>query len=167
MRLLAVVADHPVRDPGVGEERGDRAAHAGAGHVRVDTVDPTAIPAPADVTVELPGCADALVGVVRDASGGVIAGAEVTRARGAWGDVTALGLGVLTDATGAYELCTPPGPITAVVRADGYGAMTVLDTVLGRRQRDVELMPAATLVGRVVRAGSSIERSTLEKAWTA
>lgn len=124
----------------------------GEGHVRVDALDPTATPAPGDVTVELPGCADALFGIVKDSSGGVIAGAEVRRARGAWADVTELGLGVVTDPTGAYELCTPPGPITAIIRADGYGTMTVLDTVLGRRQLDVELMPAATLVGRVVRA---------------
>ncbi|HVV85620.1 MAG TPA: carboxypeptidase regulatory-like domain-containing protein, partial [Kofleriaceae bacterium] len=124
----------------------------GEGTTQVTTLDPAARP-PADaLTIVLPGCANALEGVVRDASGGVIAGAELGRARGTFGGVTPIGLGTVTDEQGAYTLCTPPGPMTAIVRADGYGTVTVLDTVIGHRRRDVELIPAATVSGTVVRA---------------
>src|SRR5262249_14046878 len=128
------------------------AAGRGEGTTRVTTLDPGERPPPDAITIVLPGCADALYGVVRDASGGVIAGAGLERAPGTFGRVTAIGLGAVPDEQGASTLCAPPGPLTAIVRADGYGTLTVLDTVIGRVRRDLELIPAATVGGQVVRA---------------
>ncbi|MCA9676724.1 MAG: carboxypeptidase regulatory-like domain-containing protein, partial [Myxococcales bacterium] len=123
---------------------------AGEGAVRIDTRDPASHPASDALTLVLPGCAHAIVGTVRDAAGGVIVGAEVRRALGPRFDARPVGAGVRTDDAGAYVLCAAPGPITAVVAAQGYGSVSVTDTVFGRRHLDVDLVPEAIVVGRVV-----------------
>ncbi|MCA9676654.1 MAG: carboxypeptidase regulatory-like domain-containing protein, partial [Myxococcales bacterium] len=125
-------------------------AGEGEGAVRIDTRDPGAHPASDALTLVLPGCAHALVGTVRDASGGVIAGAEVRRALGPRFDARPVGAGARTDDAGTYILCAAPGPITAVVAAQGYGSVSVTDTVFGRRHLDVDLVQEAVVIGRVV-----------------
>lgn len=101
---------------------------------------------PERLELRLGPCEAVVHGVVRDASGGVIAGARVGHAA-AW----LAGLGVSTDLGGAYELCVRPGEVSLVVTADGYGAVTFLQAVTARVRRDVVLAPEAIVEGVVVR----------------
>jgi RNA polymerase sigma factor (sigma-70 family) len=126
----------------------------GFGVARVDTQDPEADPSSEAVIVRLSGCGHALVGRVTDASSGPIQGAEVLLAAGKAYGVTPFGLGTHTGPDGDFRLCAPPGPLTAIVRASGYGSVTLVDRLFGELRRDVALLPEATVIGRVVRAGS-------------
>lgn len=133
------------------------------GFVRVDTRDPVAVPDPRALVITLPGCANSVFGVVRDAAGGVVAGATITRARGEAADISPIGAGVTSGQDGAYQLCVPAGPMSAVVRAQSYGSVTLIDSVLGRVQKNVVLVPESTVVGRVVRAdtGEPVPRAVV------
>ena len=137
----------------------------GEGHVRVDGSLASSRPSIDQLVVELPGCEHALHGTVRDASGGVVAGASVTRVRGEWADAAPLALVVVTDDEGGYELCVPAGPTSAIVRADGYGTLNILDNVLGRRRFDVDLVPGGAVVGRVVDEGGQPVGGALVGLW--
>ena len=135
---VAAVYDVTATWPGLGD-----------GHVRVDAFDPVADPPPDQLVIRLSGCEHLFYGTIRDASGGVVAGASVIRALGQQADIP-VGAGAISDAGGRYELCVPAGPAAAIVRAPGYGSMTIFETVYGRLRFDLELVPEASLVGRVV-----------------
>lgn len=119
----------------------------------LDLRNPVLAPPPDRLEIELGACEAALVGVVRDASGGPIAHARVARLARGTSPVPG-GVAVDTDDQGAYELCVEkswPGRILVEVSADGYGAIVFTGLVLGRVAVDFALVPEATLVGRVVR----------------
>ena len=115
--------------------------------------------------VALGACDAALVGTVRDASGGPIAKARVAwieaeadarddrldlRSR----DTVPGGASVATDDSGTYELCVTtrwPNWVTVEVGAAGYGTILYTSIVPGRVKVDFTLVPEATIVGRVIR----------------
>ena len=102
-------------------------------------------PAPGDVTIELRDCELLISGTVRDAAGGVIAGARVRA--GTRAEVFG---GVLSDEQGNYEVCLQAGPAHVEAAADGYG--TALEHTGGRSAARVDfaLSPEVAIVGRVV-----------------
>jgi RNA polymerase sigma factor (sigma-70 family) len=118
----------------------------------VDLRDPTARPRPDEIELRLGPCDAAMVGSVRDASGGPIAAARVAWVPAGRVDAIITGAAVETDLAGAFELCVERGrEIDAEVSADGYGAIVVQTTVRGRERFDFSLVPEATVVGRVIR----------------
>ncbi len=108
--------------------------------VHVDLADPTV---QADqLELRLGVCDASVEGVVYDASRNPLPGAHVRKA----------GLvGVDTDAHGAYKLCLPFGRADVEYSADGYGAVSLFVDARGEVQRDVVLVPEATLDVSVVR----------------
>lgn len=122
----------------------------GYAHERLNLQDPTG--SFDDVVLELAGCDVGVSGVVRDASGGVIVGAEVSPGRGIGNDITTVGVAAMTDEQGHYSLCAGRGPLTLIVSADGYGAVVIEDYATEWMTLDAALLPAATIVGRVIRA---------------
>ena len=120
----------------------------------IDLRNPVVAPPPEELEIELGACEAALIGTVRDASGGPLKGARVARL--ASGGVSRVpgGVAAMTNEQGAYELCVEriwPGRIVVEVSADGYGAIVFAGIVLGRVTVDFALVPEATIVGRVVR----------------
>lgn len=101
-----------------------------------------------DLHLVLQPCVASIHGTIRDAAGGVVSSARVTRSDG----VISTSSGVDADARGAYELCVPPGPTAVEISADGYASIVTQVNVFGRTRRDFELVPGATVSGRVVRA---------------
>lgn len=119
---------------------------------RVDLRDPTAWPRPDQIELRLGPCDAAMVGSVRDASGGPIVAARVAWVPAGQVDAISTGAAVETDAAGNFELCVERGrEIEAEVSAEGYGAVVVQTTVRGRERFDFSLVPEATVVGRVIR----------------
>jgi RNA polymerase sigma factor (sigma-70 family) len=128
--------------------------------IELDLRDPTSRPAPDKLELRLGTCSAAIFGVVRDASGGSIASARLTRlnvdgpAMGPTGSTSVPGgPSVVTDSNGAYELCAEakwPGWVSVDVSAEGYGAIVFTGLVPGRIRVDFALVPEATIVGRVV-----------------
>jgi hypothetical protein len=116
-----------------------------AGGVVVDLRARDPRPAPDDVTVELRDCELTVSGTVRDAAGGIIAGARVRAASRS--EVFA---SVLTDEQGSYQVCLLAGPAHIEAGADGYG--TALEHTRGRRRARVDfaLSPEIAIAGRVV-----------------
>jgi uncharacterized GH25 family protein len=110
---------------------------------RVDLRNPREDPAPDRLLLELRACRAALFGIVRDASGGVVASARVRHAGGPI---------AFSDAEGRYELCSEPGFAAIVAEADGYGAVVARASVYGRERLDLSLLPEATVSGVVLRA---------------
>jgi protocatechuate 3,4-dioxygenase beta subunit len=98
---------------------------------------------PGAIRLELGDCQTKIGGVVRDAGGGVIAGATVS-----------VDLAETTTGTdGAYALCASRGRRTIVARADGYADESVeLALASDRIVRDFALGPEAIVTGTVVRA---------------
>lgn len=133
-----------------------RAAAAGktGSSVTLDLRDPILVPPPDELEIELGACDAAMVGTIRDASGGPIVGARLARlAIGGMSGVPG-GVAAETDDAGAYELCVEkswPGRVVVEISAEGYGAIVVSGLVLGRVTVDFALVPEATIVGRVVR----------------
>ncbi len=119
----------------------------------VDLRDPHGAPPSDRLELELGACGAALVGTVRDASGGPIAKARIARL--ANGRVAVMGgPGVSSDDKGGYELCLEtrwPGWASVEVSADGYAAITLTTVVPGRLHVDFALVPEATITGRVIR----------------
>jgi hypothetical protein len=116
------------------------------GRVDIDLRNPRANPAPDHLELELGACTAAMIGTVRDASGGPIAKAKVAGQAAAGQAVT--------DEKGHYELCIEPrwpGWVTGEVSADGYAAISFSTVVPGRIEIDFALVPEAVIVGRVVR----------------
>jgi RNA polymerase sigma factor (sigma-70 family) len=122
----------------------------------VDLREPTAKPPPDRIELELGPCVRAMIGTVRDASGGPIAGARIAVSRAGRADRAVLGPGVETDAGGEYELCVEGGRTTMAVEvsADGYGAIVLQSQVWGRERFDFSLVPEAVVIGRVIREDS-------------
>lgn len=119
--------------------------------------DPTLDPAPDRLELVLTSCSFSVYGAVTDASGGPIVRARVQRGDVGYGSAAGA---VETDDGGAFKLCTAPGEDTEIeIRADGYGAISVRRAVYGPTRLDVEMVPEATIIGRVVRAddGSPVE----------
>src|SRR5205085_6676797 len=98
---------------------------------------------PDQLELELGACNAALFGTVRDASGGAIAKARITKL--AWTQIAIPGgASVLTDDQGAYELCIEtrwPGWTALEVSAQGYGEIRLYLLVPGRVKADVALVP--------------------------
>jgi RNA polymerase sigma factor (sigma-70 family) len=118
----------------------------------VDLRDPTARPRPDHIELRLGPCDAAMVGSVRDASGGPIVAARVAWVPAGEVDAIIAGASVETDPAGRFELCVERGrEIDAEVSAEGYGAVVVRTTVRGRERFDFSLVPEATVVGRVIR----------------
>ncbi|HEY3355404.1 MAG TPA: carboxypeptidase regulatory-like domain-containing protein [Polyangia bacterium] len=113
----------------------------------IPLADPNLRPAPDALVLELSPCDHTLTGVVRDASGGVVARARVRRSLNGW----AFTPGVSADAAGRYELCVGEGTVRIEVTAAGYGALAVFARTRGRSTRDFVLVPEALVFGRVLR----------------
>lgn len=132
-----------------------RASAAGksAAAVDVDLRDPRATPRSDQLELQLGACDAAMVGTIRDASGGPIAGARVAHLAERESTVPG-GPAVISDERGAYELCLEtrwPGWIAVEVSADGYAAITHKGIIPGRITIDFALVPEASIIGRVVR----------------
>lgn len=109
----------------------------------------------------VPAFAVVVAGTVRDEGGGPIAGASVTAARRAGGEV--LGRAT-TDAAGAYRIAVGgadiPDSITLTVRRIGYGARTLTLAVAGGTvQGDVILAAQSAQLQQVVVPGGERMRS--------
>jgi RNA polymerase sigma-70 factor (ECF subfamily) len=113
--------------------------------VSVDLTDPQLRPPPEQVVLRLEKCDATVFGTVRDAGGGVVAGARVKVFPG-------LAAAVLSDAKGAYRLCVPMGADHLIVSADGYGSVATALYAFGSVRRDIALLPEAIILGRVIRA---------------
>jgi RNA polymerase sigma factor (sigma-70 family) len=123
----------------------------------VDLRDPRATPD----KLELGSCTAAMVGIVRDASGGPIANARVAPladnlVHGGPGSDSSVpgGPAAKTDDKGAYELCLEtrwPGWVAVEVSADSYAAITFVTVAPGRISVDFALVPEAAITGRVIR----------------
>lgn len=131
-----------------------------AATVAVDLRHPNPRPKPEALVIELGPCEAAMLGIVRDASGGPIASAQVTwRPTGSisqWSsDGSVAGSTVESGPDGSYEVCVTRGRVgvTAEFSADGYGSVVVKAVVHGREQFDIALVPEAVVVGKVVREG--------------
>ncbi len=107
---------------------------------------------PDDLLLRLPSCAHRLIGTVRDAGGGGIAGARVRRRPDQMPGRA--GAEVIADADGRWSLCMPAGAAWIEVGADGYEHMLHEVTVRGEQLLDVALVPEATVRG-VVRDAAS------------
>jgi RNA polymerase sigma factor (sigma-70 family) len=106
------------------------------------------------LVIELGGCGAMLMGTVRDASGGTIAKARITRLPFEAPSPVPGGNSIVTDESGHYELCVEtrwPGWVSIEVSAQGYGSIVFTSIVPGRVKVDFALLPEATIVGRVVR----------------
>jgi hypothetical protein len=123
-----------------------------AGTYRLLATAPGAVPrvvsvdcetADADVEVYLSTCKTVVTGEVRDASGGGIASAAITRS----GFTLAT-----TDAAGTYELCIgrEAEAVMLVARADGYAAAARAISGFGAVELDFDLVPEASVVVHVV-----------------
>jgi RNA polymerase sigma-70 factor (ECF subfamily) len=123
----------------------------------LDLRDPVSDPRPDRIELKLGPCERAMVGTVRDASGGPIAGARIAWLRGGGPrDDMIAGMGVATSSAGEFELCVEGGRAAVVteVSADGYGAIVMQTQIYGRDRFDFSLVPEATVVGRVIREDS-------------
>ncbi|MEO8553318.1 MAG: sigma-70 family RNA polymerase sigma factor, partial [Kofleriaceae bacterium] len=97
----------------------------------------------AAVALALVGCSH-LRGVVSDGSGAPIAHAQVARESTMWPVAE-------TDALGRYDLCIHYGEAQISYTAGGYHGISAHLTVIAGSQRDVVLLPEATVAGTVVR----------------
>lgn len=107
-------------------------------------------PGGGQVVVFLPGCGHRLHGTISDASGGVISGAtvcEVVSQEGATG-----GCGS-SSRDGTYSLCLWSGRRSLRVAADSYATLDIEEVIRGTVRRDVDLVPAARIRGRVMDGG--------------
>ena len=105
----------------------------------------------------LGACSAAMAGTVRDASGGPIARARIARLDPESQSDVPGGPSVVTDDSGAYEMCVEtrwPPALTVEVSAAGYGTINYTAMVPGRVTVDFALVPEATIVGRVIRDDS-------------
>ncbi len=132
-----------------------RASAVGKSSARqdIDLRDPGATPDPARLELQLGTCTAALIGTVRDASGGPIAKARIANLA-LEGGIVPGGPAAVTDDNGGYELCVEarwPGWVDVEVSADGYAAITYPTIVAGRLKLDFALVPEAVIVGRVIR----------------
>ena len=128
------------------------AAKRSSATIDVDLRDPTVKSERLELV--LGACDAAMVGTVRDASGGAIAKARIARLDlESHGDVPG-GPAVMTDEGGSYEMCVEtrwPPEVTVEVSAAGYGTIVYRANVPGRVKVDFSLVPEATIVGRVIR----------------
>jgi hypothetical protein len=99
------------------------------------------------IELELTGCEARLSGRILDAAGGGIVHAQVRLLGSA---------GTFSGVDGAYDLCVPLGAIEVMVDADGYGPMRFTVLAAALTKRDFILVPAGSLVGRVVRGPSNL-----------
>ncbi len=132
--------EHVARPYAVGAAAPDRLA---AIH-RVDLRDPGLRSDALELALLL--CAGAYHGRVLDVGGSPIAYAQLRRE-----DV----IGTAADADGRYELCVLPSAerveqLRVVVRAHGYGAVTIERAPAGRVRRDIVLTPEAVIAGRAL-----------------
>jgi len=120
----------------------------------VDTRTPSLSPPADQLELKLGACDASYVGRVSDASGGPIAGARIaSRPKTNIAEVPG-GVSVTTDDSGHYELCVRPSwPLwtTLLVSAEGYGAFEIRKRSSGQEEVNFELVPEASIAGRVVR----------------
>lgn len=111
----------------------------------VNLADPVRKPAADRLELKLSGCASTIVGTIMDSSGGPIVGASV-RMRGI--------VGTDANAGGMYKLCVPRALIELEFSADGYGGVVIQVNVQGDTEKDVVLVPEASISVFVVRAST-------------
>ena len=99
------------------------------------------------MTLVVHTCEATIHGTVRDAGGGVVPRAHVSR------ELSAASSGTDADDAGNYELCVPIGGETILARAEGYASASADLFAAGKIRHDFELGPEATLSGHTVRAG--------------
>ncbi len=103
----------------------------------------------ARVTLRFTNAGAIATGLVRDAAGGVVVGAEISAASGSAGLATVVGVG-FSDAAGRYRLRLPAGGYLLTARMAGYArARGVLHVGAGGGEHDFQLMPAASISGHV------------------
>ncbi|MEO8699110.1 MAG: sigma-70 family RNA polymerase sigma factor [Kofleriaceae bacterium] len=122
--------------------------------IAIDLRNPTTRPPPDHLELALGACDAAMVGTVRDASGGPIAKARLANLETAGLSAVPGGAAVTSDAAGAYELCIEtrwPGWTSVEISAAGYGSIVYTNIIAGRVRIDFALVPEATIVGRVIR----------------
>jgi RNA polymerase sigma factor (sigma-70 family) len=103
---------------------------------------------PDDLLIRLGACAHRVIGSVRDAGGGAIAGAQVRRLIDA--PVPGrTGPAVTADDAGRWQLCVPAGPSWLEIGADGYERVVQEVRVHGEHALDVALVPTAVVRGVV------------------
>lgn len=126
-----------------------------AAYELVDLDDPGRRPDPAALALALGPCTVGIAGTVRDAGGGVIAGARVTFLVAH----AAAGVTVTTTEAGAYRLCAPVAAASGRLRAEAEGYGTVDLPLVGPLpraiERDLRLSPEAVVEGRVVDAAGA------------
>ena len=112
----------------------------------IQHVDVRAATATDALVLVLGPCTVALYGKVADSSGAAIPHARILRE-----DV----IGAEADGTGAYELCALPSGLSRVelrivVRATGFGAVTLSLAPVDRVRHDFVLSPEAVITGRAI-----------------
>ena len=112
----------------------------------IDGIDPQ------QLLIVLASCKQSAEGIITDAGGGPIAGAEVRRlVTGALGP---FGVAVATNEDGHYSLCLPRGTSWLDIGADGYEHVLREVTARGAQRVDVALAPGAVVTGKVVEAST-------------
>jgi protocatechuate 3,4-dioxygenase beta subunit len=114
--------------------------------VHVDLANPKLAPPPDQLELKLRDCTYSIAGTVFDAAGNGLAKANITQ-NGF--------IGATSDAKGAYKLCVPFGEVSLEYGADGYGTVVLTTDVRGDMQRDVVLVPEATILVKVVRSDTN------------
>ena len=120
--------------------------------IDIDLRSPAA--SPEHLVLELGACDAAMIGTIRDASGGPIAKARVARLPTGKPVSVPGGPAVLSDDKGRYEMCVEarwPYDVAVEVSAESYRAITYDTIVAGRVTVDFALVPEAVIAGRVVR----------------
>jgi len=121
------------------------------GHVDVLRLDPRVTTDGIDLHLRTGGVE--VRGVVKDISGGVVAGAVVELQNPRRVPSYSIGIGTVTDDEGAFSLWAAPGRVAVAAAALGYGSTRAGASAPGM-QVELVLTPESVLVGRVVSAQS-------------
>lgn len=139
-----VAANAPAHRPEAHREGGrDQALALGPGEHRAGV----------DIVLDRGGVP--LRGVVKDISGGVVAGALVAARPGSWWRGHSRSTPARSDADGRFELWVAPGGVSVEAEAEGYASGRASAAAPGQTA-EVLLAPEAVLAGRVVQAGQPV-----------
>lgn len=113
------------------------------------------------VRLELRSCDSPIEGIVRDASGGRVAGAQVSKVH----SNQVMGASVTSDSLGRYRLCADtswPGRVELAVIAEGYGTARGVRFAYGGGDASWGLAPEAVVEGVVVdERGTPVSNATV------